>query len=88
MTVTGHQIAHLPPFVGMMTGLGLLQLFGYFIRRREFASFACRESEPFDVFVSIKRVEWDTLLFFYGVMLCVGGLAALGFLAVFSTHLL
>jgi Na+/H+ antiporter NhaD/arsenite permease-like protein len=84
MTVTGHQLAHLPPFVGMMTGLGLLQLFGYFIRRRELR-FAAPGSRPFDVFISIKRVEWDTLLFFYGVMLCVGGLAALGYLAVFST---
>ena len=28
----------------------------------------------------MKRVEWDTLLFFYGVVLCVGGLGALGYL--------
>jgi Na+/H+ antiporter NhaD/arsenite permease-like protein len=28
----------------------------------------------------LERVEWDTLMFFYGVMLCVGALNALGFL--------
>jgi Na+/H+ antiporter NhaD/arsenite permease-like protein len=28
----------------------------------------------------VARAEWDTLLFFYGVILCVGGLAALGYL--------
>jgi Na+/H+ antiporter NhaD/arsenite permease-like protein len=32
----------------------------------------------------MKRVEWDTLMFFYGVMLCVGALGALGYLAVLS----
>ena len=32
----------------------------------------------------MKRVEWDTLMFFYGIMLCVGGLGALGYLAALS----
>ena len=41
--------------------------------------------KPFDVFISMKRVEWDTLMFFYGIMLCVGGLGALGYLAALST---
>jgi Na+/H+ antiporter NhaD/arsenite permease-like protein len=31
-------------------------------------------------------MEWDTLLFFYGVVLCVGGLGALGYLALLSHH--
>jgi Na+/H+ antiporter NhaD/arsenite permease-like protein len=35
----------------------------------------------------MKRVEWDTLMFFYGIMLCVGGLGALGYLAVLSSLL-
>jgi Na+/H+ antiporter NhaD/arsenite permease-like protein len=95
-TVTLHQWLHLPPFLGMMSGLGLLQVFGYVIRRRELreARFAAasllippgmkRAEKPFDIFVSMKRVEWDTLIFFYGVVLCVGGLGALGYLAVLS----
>jgi Na+/H+ antiporter NhaD/arsenite permease-like protein len=82
-TVLGHQLLRLPPFIGMMSGLGLLQLFGHFIRRRELRDPALGH-EPFDVFISLKRIEWDTLLFFYGVILCVGGLAALGYLAAFS----
>ena len=41
-------------------------------------------SKPFDIFISMKRVEWDTLMFFYGVILCVGALGALGYLAVLS----
>jgi hypothetical protein len=31
-----------------------------------------------DIFISMKRVKWDTLMFFYGVMLCVAGLRATG----------
>ena len=39
----------------------------------------------FDIFRPIARAEWDTLLFFYGVILCVGGLAFLGYLGGAST---
>ncbi|MGH8239270.1 MAG: sodium:proton antiporter NhaD, partial [Steroidobacteraceae bacterium] len=35
MTVALHQLLHVPPFLGMMTGLGLLQLYGYFVRHHE-----------------------------------------------------
>lgn len=38
----------------------------------------------FDLFRKIARAEWDTLLFFYGVILCVGGLGQFGYLAVAS----
>lgn len=39
---------------------------------------------PFDVFSRIARAEWDTLLFFYGVVMCVGGLGFMGYLALMS----
>ncbi|HTN33754.1 MAG TPA: sodium:proton antiporter NhaD [Marinobacter sp.] len=39
---------------------------------------------PFDVFNPMARAEWDTLLFFYGVVLCVGGLGYIGYLAEVS----
>ncbi|MBL6735414.1 MAG: sodium:proton antiporter NhaD [Shewanellaceae bacterium] len=42
---------------------------------------------PFDVFDKIARAEWDTLLFFYGVVMCVGGLNFLGYLSLFSEQL-
>ncbi|MEJ2039844.1 MAG: sodium:proton antiporter NhaD, partial [Desulfosarcinaceae bacterium] len=38
----------------------------------------------FDMMKRIARAEWDTLLFFYGVILCVGGLAQLGYLTLVS----
>ncbi|MEO8018274.1 MAG: sodium:proton antiporter NhaD [Pseudomonadota bacterium] len=93
LTVAIHQFAHLPPFLGMMTGLGALQIYGYFIRHAELREYGMASPapagfrpthKPFDIFVSIKRAEWDTLLFFYGVILCVGALGALGYLALLS----
>lgn len=39
---------------------------------------------PFDVFNRVARAEWDTLLFFYGVVMCVGGLGFLGYLSIMS----
>lgn len=39
---------------------------------------------PFDIFSKIARAEWDTLLFFYGVVMCVGGLGYMGYLALMS----
>lgn len=42
---------------------------------------------PFDVFSRVSRAEWDTLLFFYGVVMCVGGLGFLGYLGLMSDFL-
>lgn len=39
---------------------------------------------PFDVFRRVSHAEWDTLLFFYGVVMCVGGLSLLGYLNLVS----
>jgi len=39
---------------------------------------------PFGVFSRVSRAEWDTLLFFYGVVMCVGGLGFIGYLSIMS----
>ncbi|MCB1875599.1 MAG: sodium:proton antiporter NhaD [Chromatiales bacterium] len=122
MAVSAHNFLHMPPVLGMMTGLGLLKFFGYYLKRRQ-AAILAREStvvlkrrtdffpEPaenslgeqqldleqteqrpdavvgvaqFNIFKSLERAEWDTLMFFYGIILCVGGLGTLGYLALGS----
>lgn len=102
--VCAHSFLGMPPVLGMMTGLGFLQFFGYYLRKtfdrslaRERAKAALRKDEqrleylgsvvPFDVFSRISRAEWDTLLFFYGVVLCVGGLGFMGYLSLVSEAL-
>ncbi len=46
-----------------------------------------RQIKHFDVMRSIARAEWDTLLFFYGVILCVGGLSQFGYLGLLSNYM-
>jgi len=79
MAVIGHSVLHLPPVMGMMFGLGLLKMFGYYLHQTEKRD-VDHDGEAFDIFERIKDAEWDTLLFFYGVILCVGALGTLGFL--------
>jgi Na+/H+ antiporter NhaD/arsenite permease-like protein len=43
--------------------------------------------QPFDVFHKVANLEWDTLLFFYGVMIAVSGLSFIGYLEITSHHL-
>ncbi|MFZ4702230.1 MAG: sodium:proton antiporter NhaD [Candidatus Methylumidiphilus sp.] len=43
--------------------------------------------EHFDVFHSVAHLEWDTLLYFYGVMVGVGGLSFIGYLTLASKYL-
>ena len=41
----------------------------------------------FDSYREVARAEWDTLLFFFGVIMCVGGLGFIGYLSHLSSYL-
>ena len=106
MAVCAHNFLHLPPVIGMMTGLGFLKLFGYYLKRRSHwfpvpadddlgdEALALEVRDPvtpdhaiamqYNIFKSLERAEWDTLMFFYGIILCVGGLGTMGYLALGS----
>ena len=103
MAVSVHNFLHMPPVIGMMTGLGFLKLFGYYLQRRDQTKMeqemvkgsalgieamhdgdVVTRKKFYDIYSNLQRAEWDTLMFFYGVILCVGGLGALGYLAVGS----
>ena len=80
----------LPPALGMMTGLGYLQFFAYFSKKRFQRSSVNRQAaigKEFDFFRKIQDLEWDTLLLFYGIILGVGGLATLGYLEIAANFL-
>ena len=86
--VTFHSAFGLPPVIGMMTGLGYLQFFGYYLKMSQKRAASHKgtigDVVAFDVFQKVARAEWDTLLFFYGVVLAVGGLGFLGYLTLAS----
>lgn len=83
--VTFEQFLHLPPFLGMMTGLSYLFFFSYYLKlsERELAD----NTTEFNIFTKVAKAEWDTLLFFFGVIFCVGGLGTIGYLADVSHFL-
>ncbi len=80
LTVISHQKFHLPTTFGMITGLGVLSLFGYFLKKSSGPNNP-KDPKKFDIFTQMGKAEWDTLFFFYGVLMCVGGLSAFGYLA-------
>ena len=88
--VSFHNFLNLPPVIGMLTGLGYLQLFGFYLKKKDYKNlpeFSRNETGDvvaFDVFRPIARAEWDTLLFFYGVVASVGGLGFIGYLELVS----
>lgn len=109
LAVSAHTFLHLPPVLGMMTGLGILKFYGFYLRRighlhkmpethMDDASIdvsdnneastlennANNKPATFDIFNQLARAEWDTLMFFYGVVLAVGGLGTIGYLAITS----
>jgi len=108
LAVSSHSLLNLPPVLGMMTGLGVLKLFGFYLSKREaeyrdtghihnhHAENITDMSQikgdhtdvirRFDMFKVVERSSWDTLMFFYGVVLCVGGLSTLGYLGLLSEH--
>ncbi|MEQ8954526.1 MAG: sodium:proton antiporter NhaD [Gammaproteobacteria bacterium] len=102
MAVSVHSFLHMPPVLGMMTGLGLLKLYGYVLQIRDQNAYSelvrgsplsitvqrdtklSAEKNFYDIYKNLRQVEWDTLMFFYGVILCVAGLGAFGYLALAS----
>ncbi len=83
--VSFKSIFSLPPALGMMLGLGYLQMFSYLLqhigRRRNDQNMA------FDSLREMRHVEWDTLLFFFGIIFAVAGLGVVGYLALLSNFL-
>jgi len=92
--VSFHNFLHLPPMLGMMTGLGYLQFFSFYLKKtfsiqesiltNPIQSSSAENDKHYDIFHNVARAEWDTLLFFYGVVLCVGGLGFMGYLSLAS----
>jgi len=91
LAVTFHSWLGLPPVIGMLTGLSLLKFYAYFLKtadKRSQSGYSSGENigspVAFDIYREVARAEWDTLFFFYGVVMCVGGLGFIGYLAMIS----
>jgi Na+/H+ antiporter NhaD/arsenite permease-like protein len=79
MAVSFEQFLGLPPFLGMMTGLSLLMITAWYIRK-----IGKHRDDNFDILELVAASEWDTLLFFFGVIFSVGGLTFIGYMELAS----
>jgi NhaD family Na+/H+ antiporter len=75
--ISFHNFLHLPPAMGMMLGLSYLMIASFFIKKTV-------GNAKFDIFNKVAKAEWDTLLFFFGIILSVGGLGFIGYLELAS----
>ena len=82
MAVGFENFLGLPPFMGMMTGMSLLMITAFFIRK-----IGKKRDGQFDILEQVANAEWDTLLFFFGVIFSVGGLTYIGYLEMLSTSM-
>ncbi|MBK7966951.1 MAG: sodium:proton antiporter NhaD [Bacteroidetes bacterium] len=69
-------ITHLPPFMGILFGLGVLWATVEFIHRRK----EDEKKEFFSVSKALQRVDTPSVLFFLGILIAIGALE--------STHIL
>jgi Na+/H+ antiporter NhaD/arsenite permease-like protein len=82
MAVLFEELLGLPPFMGMMMGMSLLMFLTYYLRRTRV------DGEPaYDIFEAVRSAEWDTLLFFFGVMFSVGALTFIGYMGLASEYM-
>ena len=84
LAVNFHNVLHLPPMLGMMFGLGILGFYSFYLKLTFNKNI---DDEKFDFLRKVSKAEWDTLLFFFGVILSVGGLGFLGYLTLVSESL-
>jgi Na+/H+ antiporter NhaD/arsenite permease-like protein len=94
-----NMVLDLPPAAGMMAGFALLQFFEYFLMKTSLSHISSEPDLSEDVLMDHKRkqsyaffektgrLEWDTLLFFYGAMVGIGGLGFIGYLDAVSSWL-
>jgi Na+/H+ antiporter NhaD/arsenite permease-like protein len=63
-------ITHLPPFMGILFGLGILWLVGDLVHRRK----DDEEKEQFTLVHALSKIDMSSIVFFIGILLCVATL--------------
>jgi Na+/H+ antiporter NhaD/arsenite permease-like protein len=77
-------ITHLPPYLGMLGGLGILWIFVGILHKRRVGS---GKNHKYEITNIISRIDMSSILFFLGILMAVNALKAGGQLAALSTSL-
>jgi Na+/H+ antiporter NhaD/arsenite permease-like protein len=73
------QFTHLPPFMGIMFGLGILWVYTEFIHTR-----GMEERGQLQVTSILRRIDHSSILFFLGILVAVAGLETAGHLTMLA----
>lgn len=74
-------VTHLPPFIGMLLGLGIVWTYTELMYRRKKSM---SENEKLRVSTILKRIDTTTIFFFLGILMAVAALQVSGILGDFS----
>lgn len=73
-------VTHLPPFMGVLLGLGLLWVVGELLHRKK----ADDERSPLSLTTALTRIDLPSIVFFIGILLAVAVLEHTGVLATLA----
>ena len=76
-------ITHLPPYIGMLGGLGALWVLTELLKRRH----PDRNNDKYAITTILTKIDTPSILFFLGILLAVAALQVCGQLALLSTSL-
>ena len=76
-------VTHLPPYLGMMLGLGVIWVVSEMINPE--ADEAARR--PYSASAALSRIDSSSVLFFLGILLAVGALESMHLLTAFASWL-
>lgn len=76
-------VTHLPPYIGMLLGLGVLWVVSEFINPHADEV----ERKPLTASAALSRIDTSSVLFFLGILLAVGALESMDILSSFATWL-
>ena len=74
---------HLPPFMGILLGLGVLWVVTEFMQRRK----SEEEIEKRTLIYALKKVDMTSILFFLGILMAVAALESSGALNIMATKM-
>lgn len=69
-------VTHLPPYMGMMLGLGVVWLVSEYIHPED--DFTDERRHLYSAHKALSRIEMSSILFFLGILMAVGSLESLG----------
>ncbi|GHT23205.1 sodium:proton antiporter [Bacteroidia bacterium] len=77
-------ITHLPPYLGMLGGLGVLWIFVGLVHKRRVGG---SKNQKYEITSILSRIDMSSILFFLGILMAVNALKVGGQLATLSTSL-